>query len=238
MALFRPVIESIRNQSVKPDAWYLNLPQHYRSSEPYKIPAWLRELHEITFNTEIVEDWGPAMKLLPALKRESDPNTVIITIDDDVVFPTEALRTFIDSAMAERSTAFCTMGFSFTPETFNIQPVREHGMECDVLQGFSGCCYRRGHFTETELLQTLSDLPSRFRYNDDIILSNHIANHGIARKTIRFPEGELSFMPWSDDDPNALKSLPPGTHARYQKLREHLQSTGNWHLQTTCRVLR
>jgi len=230
MQLFQPVINSILQQTLKPDAILLNLPELFRNTTRYSIPRWLSECDRIQTCVSPEPDYGPAMKLIPALTAEPAPDTIIITIDDDVIYPRDALGTFAEASMAEPGTAFCSMGFRFETQSFNILPVRGHGNSCDVLQGFSACCYRRSHFTGLDLIHPLAELPAEYRINDDVILSNHVAKNGINRKTVEFQQGKLRFMPWSDDDPDALKSAGDGTHARYQDLRRHLQKNGDWHI--------
>lgn len=233
MELFKPVIDSILEQSLRPDAIHLNLPEFYRNTTRYRFPRWLSGNSAMTINVLPEPDLGPAMKLIPALVTEPNPETILITIDDDVLFPTDAIRSFVDATQEEPNTAFCSKGFRFEPGTNNIVPVRGQGSPCDVLQGFSGCCYRRSHFKGPELQLTIDALPEEFRINDDVILSNHIARSGIKRKTINFQEGKLKFTPWSDEDPDALKSVGPGTHARYQELRQYLEHQGLWHIRST-----
>jgi hypothetical protein len=228
--LFEPVIESLFNQSQSADAYYLNLPARFRNAEDYDIPDWLSHHPKLRITRSTEPDWGPAMKLLPVLPLEPEPDTNILTIDDDVIFPLTALSTFVEASIASPDTAFCSMGFCFETGTGNIKPIRENLSPCDALQGFSGCVYRRSHFDESSLKTSIGDLPEEFRINDDIIFSNHVAGRGIARATIQFPSGKLEFTDWSDNDPDALKSVGPGTHARYQEMRRYLQAQNQWHL--------
>ena len=227
--LFHPVVDSILAQTIQPSAIYLNLPDKFRNRETYTIPNWLNDVASIRINQTVAEDWGPAMKILPTLAMEREPETVIITIDDDVIYPQSALATFAEASARQSDTAFCSMGFRFASDSGHIQPVREHLQRCDALQGFSGCCYRRVHFDEAELRSEIAALPEQFQINDDIILSNHVAAIGVKRATVKLP-GKLEFTDWSDSDPDALKSVGPGTHSRYLKMREHLMANQRWHL--------
>lgn len=227
--LFRPVIESVFNQTILPDCFHLHLPERYRGETAYEIPDWLAKENRIT-RQQHAQDWGPVMKILPTLERETEAEAIIITLDDDVRVPADALEQMTAASMEHPDTAFCSRGFNFDRNTHHIRPVRGRLQSCDVLQGYSGCCYRRSHFDSMTLLKQLKALPTIFRFSDDILLSNHIAGRGIKRATIAFLSGNLEFMPWSDDDPDALKRIDGGTHGRYQVLRQHLQSEDNWHL--------
>ncbi|MGY8673116.1 MAG: hypothetical protein ACKVHO_11065 [Verrucomicrobiia bacterium] len=226
--LFRPVVQSILDQTVVADAIYLHLPQRFRNTDVYEIPAWLSAEKRIQIN-RIGHDFGPISKLLPVLKLEPDPATIIVTVDDDVVFPKDVMQAFLAATMADPGSAYCSKGFSFDCHTQKINPVRGELAACDCVQGFSGCCYRRGHFCQDTLLKDVKSIPTKFLINDDLLLSNHIAGNGISRRTVTLSD-PLEFMPWSDDDPNALKLADGGTHRRYQQLRSHLQAHGEWHL--------
>lgn len=230
MELFKPVVHSILNQSLKAAAIFLHLPARYRGRDEYQIPGWLSELKNIRINRATEQDWGPIMKLLPLLPMETARETILLTIDDDVILPPAAVASFVEASVAHPDTAFCSMGFRFEARTGHILPIRGQLSPCDALQGFSVCCYRRAHFDEKALISSIETLPEEFRINDDIILSNHVAANGIKRATILFPSGSLKFTDWSDNDPAALKSVGPGTHARYRQMREHLQREGRWHL--------
>lgn len=79
------VLMSLSNQTVKPAAIYVNLPQkNRRTGAPYVIPDWLRKFPNVQI-LQPATDYGPMTKLYPALEKETDPETVIISVDDDKV---------------------------------------------------------------------------------------------------------------------------------------------------------
>lgn len=227
--LFQPVIEAVFRQSVSPDQIHLHLPDRFRGETEYEIPGWLQDEARISLHRH-TQDRGPAMKLLPTLDLEKAADTIIITLDDDVRMPTDAIEVFAKAAEEHPDTAFCSRGFNFNRDSHHIEPVRGHHQQCDALQGYSGCCYRRGHFDHQSLLSQLNSIPAIFRFSDDILLSNHIAGRNVKRATVSFESGSLEFMPWSDEDPDALKFIEGSTHGRYQALREHLDETDEWRL--------
>jgi hypothetical protein len=224
----RPVAQSILNQTTTADAIYLHLPQRYRNTDSYEIPAWLGAEKRIQIN-RIDCDFGPISKLLPTLELEPTPATIIVTVDDDVVIPPDSIETFLQASLTDPDSAYCSKGFSFDHQTHKINPVRGNFTNCDCLQGFSGCCYRRRHFLLESLQEEVASIPPEYLINDDVLLSNHIAGNGIRRRIVTLSD-RLEFMPWSDDDPDALKLAGGGTHRRYQQLRSHLESRGKWHL--------
>lgn len=94
-----PVLQSLLNQHVKPDQVYLNLPTSYRRfnstsspGKPLSIPHDIQRLvlNDILRIQAIPVDYGPATKLIPTLEAERDPSTIIITVDDDMIYkPTQ-----------------------------------------------------------------------------------------------------------------------------------------------------
>jgi hypothetical protein len=93
-----PVLQSLLNQHVKPDQVYLNLPTSYRrfnstsSTSPPTIPIEIQRLvlNDILRIQLTSVDYGPATKLIPTLEAEKEPSTIIITVDDDMIYkPTQ-----------------------------------------------------------------------------------------------------------------------------------------------------
>ncbi|KNC81978.1 hypothetical protein SARC_05727 [Sphaeroforma arctica JP610] len=82
------VLHAIKAQDLQPDAIYINVPKvSRRTGQEYVVPDWIVKHPNITVNIARI-DYGPATKLLPTLEIETDPETIIIVIDDDVSFAT------------------------------------------------------------------------------------------------------------------------------------------------------
>ena len=223
-----PVLETLLNQLTPPDAVYLNLPERYRNRDPYLIPDWLRDISEVTLLRRR-NDFGPVMKILPALDVETDPDTLLITVDDDVKYPPNTISALQTAAQAKPEYAFGSRGFNFTNSGRHLQPVRGNHTPCHVLQGYGACAYRRRHFDIERLNQSLASQPETFRFSDDVILSNHIASRGVARFTVELAS-RLEHMPWGDEDSQSLKFVDGGTHRRYETMRQRLINNGEWYV--------
>lgn len=79
------VLYSISNQTVQPDVIYVNLPvRNRRNGQPYIVPDWLETFPKVQV-LRPETDYGPLTKLFPALEAENDPDTIIVTFDDDKV---------------------------------------------------------------------------------------------------------------------------------------------------------
>ncbi len=96
-----PVINSLLSQTSKPDKIYL-----YLSEEPYlldngikksEIPSNILELHrkkliQIVYTKNI----GPYRKLIPLLKKKFRENCLIVTADDDTIYPDNWLEGLLE----------------------------------------------------------------------------------------------------------------------------------------------
>ena len=162
-------------------------------------------------------------ELVPALEVETDTETLLITVDDDVRYPPEMVSAFQKSAQAKPDAAFGSRGFNFTSQGKHLQPVRGQLAACDVLQGYGACAYRRRHFHLEDLTRGLETQPASFRFSDDVLISNHIASLNVPRFTIEL-DSRLEHMRWGDEDPQSLKFVDGGTHKRYEDVRR-------WHIQ-------
>ena len=80
-------IMSIKEGQLKPDAMYVNIPNTYtRFSEP--LEPWLKPVLQ-TLGVTVIEleyDRCCFNKILPILAVEKDPETLVVTIDDDIVY--------------------------------------------------------------------------------------------------------------------------------------------------------
>ena len=107
------VLDALFNQLTSPDAVYLNLPERYRNRDAYIIPDWLGDALQVTL-LHRVDDLGPVMKILPVLEVETDSDTLLITVDDDVRYPPDTISALQTAAQAHPESACGSRGFNFT----------------------------------------------------------------------------------------------------------------------------
>src|SRR5262249_26816433 len=137
-------------QTAPCDAILVQIPDRLRrTGESYAIPEWLAampggEIHRCT-------DFGPATKLLGALECETDPDSLIITVDDDVRSPPSMVESYIRNA--DSALALCTAGFDIVDRAAFVrdvrgalQAVRGHQVPAHVAEGYGSVAYRRDFF--------------------------------------------------------------------------------------------
>ncbi|EKX55337.1 hypothetical protein GUITHDRAFT_99118 [Guillardia theta CCMP2712] len=135
------------------------------------------------------KDWGPATKVLGALLLEHDPNTVIITLDDDIFYnkrTVEWLATHIDDKDMALSFG-CEMwnnqhsNFkSFTTYSFSNIFVTTPRVCNGWLVGWTAVAHRVSNFGE-DVWMYLDRLPRGCFYNDDIWMSGYVGRRGIRK---------------------------------------------------------
>ena len=94
----KPFINSILDQTVKVDQIALNL-----LPKKYNIPEWYNDVLNI-FRTG--KDYGPGMNIIPALTREGENDTIIISISSDKLYEKTFIENMVNMSINNPNTAF------------------------------------------------------------------------------------------------------------------------------------
>jgi len=178
-------IDSIQNQTIKPDIMYVCIPYKCRRQEKkeYIIPEFIKEY----INVKIIRtkyDYGPSMKLLPVLEHEKDPESIIITIDDDHIYSKEFIKTLINYSKIYPDSALGFNGWNVKPLINRkkyefINKTMSEPTGADVLEGYGGVLYKRKFFNE-EIFR-YEGFPEIAFNVDDVWISAHLAKNNIKR---------------------------------------------------------
>lgn len=102
-------LKSLMRQTVAPARIVLNLPRFSRREGcAYEVPERLRTLAAVEIRE--VEDLGPATKLVPTLLAEP-ADRMIVTLDDDRIYPAKLIETLERAARADPDGAFAFGGW-------------------------------------------------------------------------------------------------------------------------------
>jgi hypothetical protein len=177
----RQVLSTLRNQSIKPDKIILNVPTHLkRANLGYKIPSWLATMPGISINR--CEDYGPLTKLLPTLQLETNPKTIIITVDDDTWYTPHLVRDFLSFAFAHPNAVITptNLALKFDNNFKIIAANQTYGDESKtaLVVGALGAAYRRSFFGE-DFIQYANNLPKECFLADDLVTSMYLAYKSI-----------------------------------------------------------
>ena len=202
----RQTVEQLRRQTRPPDLIYLALP---------KICARLQQAYpplpiEIAKYVTVVEpavDYGPLTKIYGGLAMETDPDTLIVTLDDDMHYAPDLLEQFSQAAQEHPKAALCATGVLLAkPRYFSaiytslepwvgynhlLFPPFTEGVsrEVDLVFGMGGVLYRRGFFPslaecEKELFSLALNSRALF-LSDDVLLSAYLNQRKIPRRVVK-----------------------------------------------------
>ena len=92
--LINRTIPSVLNQTYKNYKIHFNIPHiNKKNNREYIIPTWLDDISKKSvlkiFRTE---DYGSITKIYPTIKRINDPEQIIITVDDDLVYESRLIE--------------------------------------------------------------------------------------------------------------------------------------------------
>jgi len=134
----------------------------------------------------IDDDWGPATKLIGALLLEKDPSTVIITLDDDMVYNRDTVKWLSTHMQPDIALSFgCEMwnsdmsGFIAFNTYTNFYMTTPRVCE-GWLIGWAAIAYHVSSFGD-DIYTFIQSLPAGCFNNDDMWLSGYIARHGVTR---------------------------------------------------------
>lgn len=192
-------LQTLSKQTYKFDQIYLSLPDKSRRLG-IDYPPITEEMAQLCTVVPCV-DYGPITKILGGILSEDDPNTIIISFDDDMIYPNTLVESLIrhhkqfpDSAIGSSGMLLkysCPM-CAITPNEDNFLfripkfPMPPNGRRVDSIYGYPGALYVRKFFPVKEKLEeeflnyALND--RNMFINDDITISGYLSLKGIERR--------------------------------------------------------
>lgn len=206
-------LRSVLDQHVMPDAIYVNIPMEYHrqdlprsavqvgKQESISVEEWHQYLAAsgvpsdllasplVVFN-RVHRDFGPITKLIPVLQREQRPNTVIITVDDDMAFKPTLVRNLYYAHMRFPGYAYGYAG-QMVDRDMDGDEARLRGARgqvavrtawkwkdgdypVDILEAFTGALYLRRFFEEQDLVAFFDKASGNVRGDNDHLSSIQI----------------------------------------------------------------
>src|SRR5213595_1549017 len=108
-----PTIRSLLRQTRPPDEIVLAIPEFsVRERRPYVVPKYISQLPRVRV-LRCREDWGPATKFIGAIQDElaaGRENSLIVVVDDDRIYPRDALETYLYYSAQLPDAALCFRG--------------------------------------------------------------------------------------------------------------------------------
>ncbi len=117
-------IKTLLNQTVKPQKVILWLAQNQFIDGDFSLPSKLLELKTNGLTIEYCDDLGPHKKYYYAMQRY--PDNWILTVDDDILYPSTLLEELINCAESNPQCVCCTWVHEITlDKNGNINPYKE-----------------------------------------------------------------------------------------------------------------
>lgn len=184
-------LDRLLNLSYEDYELHFNIPEVcVKNGQPYKIPSWLKELNNprLRLFTDVIDN-GPITKIVPTLKRITNPNTVIITVDDDL----EYMDGFIEYHLKKReqypNAALGFAGIGSIDGSFHYATTVKKDVRVKVLEHYKTVSYTRSMFKN----DFFTDFVGK-HWADDIVLSAYMGKQNIHKIVLAY-DGDTDFRP-------------------------------------------
>ena len=187
----KPTLDSLSNQTRPPDEIVLALPDFsLRQRKPYVVPEYLRS-YSLVRILRCGRDWGPATKFIPVVQEElaaGRGDTRIMVLDDDRIYPRDALETFLHYSRQLPNAALCFRGAPMPvglkwrkPKLCLADRIRAP-QKVAVIMG-CGSYLIQPRFFDAQLWDYSAAPPAAF-YMDDIWISGWLDRGGVKKYVV------------------------------------------------------
>ena len=211
----KPTIRSLLKQTRPPDEIILAVPEFsIREERPYVIPEYLSRLPRLRI-LHSARDWGPATKFISLIQEElaaGREDTLIMVVDDDRIYPPDALATYLHYNAQLGGAALCFRGAAM-PRTLDWRDARmikgnqlREPQRVAVITG-CGSFLIQPQFCD-ESLWDYSRAPQAAFYMDDIWISGCLARRNVKRYAV--PASVMMRSVWRQRRTLSLHDVPNG----------------------------
>src|SRR5436190_15311477 len=186
-----PTIQSLLKQTRPPDEIVLAIPEFsVREQRPYEVPKYISRLPRVRV-LHCPRDWGPATKFIPIVREElaaGRRNTLIMVVDDDRVYPRDALETYLHYSERLPGAALCFRGAAM-PRSLDWRDAKmiraselREPRPAAVITGCGSYLIQPSFFDES--LWDYSQAPQGAFYMDDIWISGCLTRRNVKRYVV------------------------------------------------------
>ena len=222
-------IKSIKLNTVKPDAIYVNLPRNVpRFPEMSYHPKLREKLTDLGVVVNPCEDMGTLTKSIPTLKHETNSDTLFIVVDDDGIYS----ERFIEGLVKGYNEFNCVVGYSGIAYPDFVKDIygrvgyllfQKHGDYAHILETSFGIAIKR---------EWLSHIIEPFPHNgiyDDYIIAILFDRLNVKKRVINYDWIGRSGDDWSkivkfiNQDEHAISFGKSSIEKFYEKRLETLE---------------
>jgi glycosyltransferase involved in cell wall biosynthesis len=173
-------INSLLNQTYDDYEIHFNIPSHFKlTGEEYIIPEWIEALSKNNPKLKLftgIEDLGPSTKLVPTLKRLTNPEDIIIVVDDDLVYHPDLVKEQVNNQLKFPEAVVGYDGLRSKEQYFG--DVRDYyytsnhkDSRVDIIQHYKSVSYKVRYF-ESDFDEFIQN---NFTWEDDLLISAYFA---------------------------------------------------------------
>jgi hypothetical protein len=169
---------SLMNQSHSDYEIHFNIPYNLKhTGEEYFIPDKIYKLQSDKFKIFRTDDLGPATKLIPTVERITDPETIIIVVDDDIVYHEDLIKEHIQNRIKWPECPVGYDGMRSKDSAFNDSrdyyfSGTHQNSRVDILQHYKSVSYKRKFF-EDDFFDFVKE---NFSWDDDLMIAAYFSH--------------------------------------------------------------
>ncbi len=180
----RPTIERLLSLSYPNYEIHFNIPYiNHKNNVEYIIPEWL---HELAQNDERLKlfrchDYGSVTKIAPTIMRVEDPETIIITVDDDIVYKDGFIEYHLKKQKFYPDCALSFAGIGSHDSSCHLCTTLKKDTPMKILEGYKTASYKRKFF-ENDFFTDF--IPKS--WSDDVIISAYLGKQKIRKIVMNY----------------------------------------------------
>lgn len=197
----KPVLDRLTTLSYDNYEIHLNIPYvNKKSGEEYIIPNWLNEYNLEKLKVFRTEDYGSITKLIPTVDRLSNPNDIIITVDDDLNYMDGFIEYHLQKRIQYPNAAIGFAGIGAIDNSCHFCTTVKNDVRVKILEGYKTVSYKRGFFDNDFKDFTIGN------WNDDMIISAYLGKNHIQKMVVSY-DGDTDYSPRVESFP-VINHLP------------------------------
>jgi len=199
----RPGLKTVLEQTGVEYEMHLNIPYSHKG-KPVIIPDWMLDWQKKYKHLKIFRctDYGSITKIYPTLQRITDPETIIITAEDDLFYHDGFIKSHLEARNRYPEYAIGYAGIGSIDETqpcdsrgvhptgkYYFTTSTEEDVRVRVLESYKTISYRRRFFSDD------FDQFAFMHWNDDEVISAYLGYKNIKKISLKCENCENNFSP-------------------------------------------
>jgi len=175
----KPVIEQLLKLSYPNYEIHFNIPYvNHKTEEEYIIPYWLVEYAQNNEKLKIFRchDYGSITKIAPTIKRVIDPETTIITVDDDLIYDDGFIEYHLKKQILYPDTALGFAGIGALDGSCHLCTSLAKDKRIKIIEGYKTASYKRKFFKDDFFTEFVNK-----SWSDDIVISAYLGKYKIPK---------------------------------------------------------